>query len=71
MPAVDVTLLAFAAECCAPAPLLLIIQRPPLSIVISCQHGTQQQTHHTLGLWSNDGTGKPADRQMDVQSTVS
>jgi len=56
--AVKVTLLAFAAERRAAAPLLPVARRSTLS-TISCPHGAQQQTRRTL--WSNDVT----DRQTD------
>jgi len=66
--AVDVTLLAFAAERRAAAPLLLGTRRPPLSINISRPHGAQQQTRRTpQRLRSNDGTGKQTDRQTDTR----
>jgi len=39
--AVKATLLVFAAEHHAEAPLLLGAQWPPLSIDISCRHGAQ------------------------------
>ena len=39
---------------------------PPLSIDVSCPHGTQQQTLCTPLLRSNDGT----DRRMDVTQTL-
>jgi len=42
-----VTLLAFAAERCAAAPLLQDAWRPSLSINISCPHVAQQQTCRT------------------------
>jgi len=56
-----VTLLTFAAERRAAAPLLLGARRPPLSIDIFCQHGAQQQTGRTLRLRSNDGTENRTD----------
>jgi len=68
--AVNITLLAFAADRCASAPLLLSTpaaetwrRRPLLSIIISCLHSAQQQTHRLLLLLLSDGT----DRWMDVR----
>jgi len=55
-------LLAFAAERRAAAPLLLGAQRRPVSIHISCLHGTQQQTRRTR-LPSNDGTDGRTERR--------
>jgi len=46
------TLLTFVAESQAVALLLLGTRLPPLSVSISCLHGTQQQTHCMLLLWS-------------------
>jgi len=64
--AVNVTLLAFAAERRAAAPLLVGVRRlprpaPPLSIDISGLHDAQQQSHRTPRLRSDFGT----DRQTD------
>jgi len=67
MSAVNVTLLAFAAERRAAAPLLLGARRLPLSIDVSRPHGVQQQTRCTPRLRSIDGT----DRQTDGRWTVS
>ena len=53
----------FPAECCAAA-RAIDGGRPPLSIDISCPHGTQQQTHHTPMLLSINGT----DRRMDTRA---
>jgi len=61
--AVNVTLLAFAAEHRAAALLLLGARRSPLSIDISCPHGAQQQTCHML--WSTDDTDTQTNRRMD------
>ena len=67
MAAVNVPLLAYAADrhaavrCAAAAPLLLGARHPLLSIDIICLQGTQQQTRHTLLLWSIDGTDKRMD----------
>jgi len=67
--AVNMTLPAIAAEhhaaARAAAPLLLGAQHLQLSIDISCLHGTQQQTHHMLLLWSTDGTGRWMDGRTD------
>jgi len=67
MSAIKVTLLAFAAESRAAAPLLVRARRPPPSIDFSCLHGAQQQTRRMPRLWWNDGTY----RQTDGRSTVS
>jgi len=48
--AINVTLPAYAAECCAAKPLMLGAWCPQLSIDISCPHGTQQQTRCMLLL---------------------
>jgi len=55
MSAIKVTLLAFAAESRAAAPLLVRARRLPPSIDLSCLHGAQQQTRRTPRLWWNDG----------------
>jgi len=63
--AVNATLLVFAAERRAAAPLLLGARRPP-----SYPHGAQQQTRRTPRLWSNGGCdrqtgGRTFDRFVD------
>jgi len=63
--AVNVTLLAFAAEHRAAALLLLGARRSPLSIDISCPHGAQQQTCHML--WSTDDTDTQTDGRTDAR----
>jgi len=60
-------LLAFAVERRAAAPLLLGARLPPLSIDISCPHGTQQQTRRTPRLRLNDGTHRPTDGRTDAR----
>ena len=53
--AVNMTLLAFAAERLAAAPVLLGAQQPLLLINISCWHSTLQQTHCISVQWAYDG----------------
>jgi len=63
-------LLAFAVERRAAAPLLLGARPPPLSIDISCPHGTQQQTRRTPRLRLNDGTHRPTDGRSTASQTL-
>jgi len=62
--AVNAPPLAFAAERCAAAPLLVGTQRQQLSIDISRPYGAQQQTHRMPRLRLHDGT----DRQTGARS---
>jgi len=67
--ALNVTLLAFAAERRAAAPLLVGARRRRRCRSISTfysPHGAQQQAHRTPRLRSNDGT----DRQKDHRITL-
>ena len=60
-------LLASAAVCHAVAQLLLSAERPPLSIDISCLHGTRQQTRRSTMRQANDGTDRQTERQTDAR----
>jgi len=67
MPAVNVTLLAFATKRRAAAPLLLGARRPPLSIDISCPERRSAANPPYAAAAVYDGT----DRQTDGRLTGS
>jgi len=63
-----VTLLAFAAECRAAAPLMASARRLPLLMNISSPHGAQQQTRRTgqmTGQTDKRTDGRTLDRFID------
>jgi len=60
--AINMTLLAFAAERRAAAPLLLGAG----AIDVSCSRGAQQQTRRTPQRQSNDTTDRRTDRRATV-----